>query len=567
VFFGFYYRYHLIYQEQFQLFLFTSDYMAETTQRIGGLAEYVARFLTQFYHTPWLGALIIAVLLTLLQRLIEGAARAMGAKETARAPLSFVPSLAYWALLCDEHYMLTGVVALVVVLSACRFGLSIRQAGPRMVYELLMIPALYALTGGTALVFALLCVLSETRNGTLGGRRRALFAVAAGALLLLAPLAARQVFTQYPLAKLWTGANYYRFPTVFPFPLLLLWLSIPAVTLCLLSGRERKGRKGWIGAALLTAGLVPATAYGVARMSDWKKEEVMQYDYYVRTGQWERIVHLADRKQPMSPLSVSFLNLALCKQGMMGDRMFHYFQNGPEGLLPSFTRDFSAPMMAGEIYYHLGFINTAQRYAFEAMEAIPDFQRSARAVKRLAETNLLNGHYEVARKYLRLLQQTLYYRSWATETLASLADEKRIEAHPEWATLRKYRTKTDFLFSEEEKDMMLGILLQQDLSNRPAYEYLMAYCLLTKDLEHFYRYYPLGDGIRYRTIPESYAEALIYVWTQRYGTTDDLPYPVGDAVKRRVMEYRRIWVNYPNAEPMLRGAFASTYWYYLHFRK
>ena len=32
---------------------------------------------------------------------------------------------------------------------------------------------------------------------------------------------------------------------------------------------------------------------------------------------------------------------------------------------------------------------------------------------------------------------------------------------------------------------MLGILIQQEPTNRMAYEYLMAYYLLKKDLQHF----------------------------------------------------------------------------------
>jgi hypothetical protein len=562
-FFGCFYRYHLVYQEQYQLFLFTSEYMMETTHRPGGLAEYVARFLTQFYYHPWLGALLIACLLTLMQRQILSITRLMGGGQpgSLALALSFAPSLFYWVLLCDEHYMLTGVVALLLVLPAFRVGLSVRPMPLRIAYWLLMLPMLYCLAGGAAVVFGLLCLVEEGRREELSVRGRLFFSLACVVLALLTPLVARQFFVQYPLAKLWTGANYYRFPTIFPFTLLLLWLLIPAVVV---AGRRIAARTGWQVVAFALP--VMLALYGITQTADWKKEEVMRYDYCVRTRQWGEIVRLADLTPPASPLSVAFLNLALCKQGLMAERMFHYFQNGPEGLLPSFMRDFSSPMMAGEVYYHLGFINAAQRFAFEAMEAIPDTQKSARAIKRLAETNLLNGHHEVAKKYIHLLQHTLYHRRWANEALACLTDEKRMEAHTEWTELRKYRTQTDFLFSEQEKDMMLGILLQQAPDNRFAYEYLMAYCLLTKDLEHFYQYYPLGK-IGYRTTPKSYQEALIYIWGLMNPTTANIPYPVSEEVKRRTLEYRNIYVNRPNAEPFLRKQFADTYWYYFHFRK
>jgi hypothetical protein len=567
LFFGYFYRYHLAYQEQYQMFLFTTDYMADTLCRPGGAAEYTARFLTQFYYYPWLGALIVASLLTLMQRQALSALRHTGGRKALWEALSFVPSLAYWILLCDENCMLTGVVSLVGALAAFRGGCAIRSGALRRGYALAMIPALYVLTGGTALVFALLCIVQETAKGRGGVVRQFAFVAGCVLLLVLTPLLARYVFTQYPLAKLWTGANFHRFPVIFPFPLLLLWLSVPGLAVLYRRLPAGKGRTAAAPAWGLFALLALPAAWGLSRAADWGKEEVLAYDYCVRTGRWERIVRMAGRKAPQSPLSVAFLNLSLCRQGAMADRMFRYYQNGPEGLLPSFVRDFNLPMMAGEIYFHLGFVNTAQRFTFEAMEAIPDFQRSSRGIRRLAETNLLNGHGEVARKYLRLLQHTLFHRRWATRTLACLSDEQRIDANPEWAWIRKYRTKTDFFFSEKEKDMMLGLLLEQDLSNRPAYEYLLAYCLLTKDLKHFHRYYPLGESIPYRAIPVSYQEALVYIWGLSHETMDGIPYPVSDGVKRRVEEYRRIYVNYAGAEQMLRTRFADTYWYYFHFRK
>ena len=70
-------------------------------------------------------------------------------------------------------------------------------------------------------------------------------------------------------------------------------------------------------------------------------------------------------------------------------------------------------------------INTAQRFTFEAMESIPNFNKSSRCFKRLAETNLINGQYEVAAKYLRALRKTLFYKDWAEEAMTYLYDEEK----------------------------------------------------------------------------------------------------------------------------------------------
>ena len=292
----------------------------------------------------------------------------------------------------------------------------------------------------------------------------------------------------------------------------------------------------------------------------------MAYDYYSRMKNWDKIIAMADRKSPALPMTVTSLNLALYKTGQLPDRMFNYLQNGPEGLLPTFRIDFMIPMVGGEAYWHLGFVNTAQRFVFEAMEALPDHQKSARAIKRLTETNIVNGYYEVAAKYLFLLEKTLFYRKWARETRTYLYDEAKIDAHREWGEIRRFRTQDDFFFSEEERDMMLGILFQQRRDHRMAYEYLMAYTLLTKDLDAFLDYMYLQKDIAYYEIPRSWQEALVYLWGLSNSNMDDIPFPISNAVKQDVNDYARIYTSMQSPEPALRRLFSKTYWYYLHFR-
>ena len=566
-FFTHYYPYHLAFQEQFQLFLFTPGYLAETVSKPGGPAEYIARFLTQFYYVPWQGAVIIAFLLTALQRLLLRISRAFGGRA-GLFPLSFIPSLVYWALLCDENYMPAGLVSLVAAALAVRAYIAVEAKALRAACLFPAIILAYWFAGGACLVLVLLCIFWEIRKGAYG--RRQVAGLALGCLLLAVslPLAAKALVPQYPLSKLCTGGGYYRFQSVFPSAVLLLWALaslLPVLPRCLPAASGV--RAVWAEAAVVSAVLAAAAWQGISGMCDWKKEEVMACDYYACRRQWGGIIRMADRKSPAAPLSVALLNLSLCKEGRMADDMFRYFQNGTEGLLPSFVRDFTTPLIAGEVYYHLGFINTARRFAFEAMEAIPDFQKSARAVKRLAETSLINGEYAVARKYLQLLCRTLYYSKWAAQALEALEDEEKIAANPEWNTLRACRTRTDFLFSEQEKDQMLGLLLEQNPANRMAYEYLMAWCLLAKDLQRFYSYYPLGKGIACRQIPRSYQEALIYLWGLSNNDPLTIPCPVSNEVKQSVLEYGKIYTTRRHPEPELRGRYAGTYWYYLHFRK
>lgn len=561
--------YHVVYQEQYQLFLFTEEYLAEMLSKPGGLADYLAAFCTQFLLDPLAGAAVITAFLCLLQRMTWRVTFRMVADDRWYAS-SFIPPLIYLYLMCDENYLLTGLVAPSIALFFFFVYVELEGNG-RLWFYLALVPFLYILVGASAWVFALVCLVWDKR---VGGRTWGF--VTLGILWLLVwlvwfPYHLSGGGVPYPASRLWMGADFYRFPLLgFSVPVVLYLLSYVAVPWLASIPLRRPTALGlkldFPIALLLYLAVVGGGGAIIYRATNWQKEAVMAYDYHTLHREWDKVIALADRRTPDSPLTVACLNLALCKEGMMPERMFHYYQNGTEGLLPTFTKDFTAPMVAAEVYYHIGFINTAQRFVFEAMECIPNQAKSSRALRRLVETNLVNGEYAVARKYLHILRHTLFHRQWAEKVLEALDGGIPMSCDPEWAELRRYRTKADYLYSEKEPDMMLGFTFQQDSTNRVAYEYLMAVCLLRKDLPSFLKYYPLGKSIGYKQIPRSYQEALIYAWGLTHKDMDGIPYPIHPSVRRAVEDYGRTYTTQRNAEPMLRSRYAGTYWYYLHYR-
>jgi len=568
IFFGIFYRHHLHYHEQMQLFLNTSDFLKEQASLPGGLAGYMSSFIIQFFYESMLGAFLIAVLLVLLQRLVLDAANHV-ARKPIYGMLTCLPSIGYAILLCNEDFLLSGLFALLFALGAVAFYNRIKSFPVRMIFLLLMIPMLYWLVGFGSIVFPLLALSTEWIRRERENTNWLTGITGVSVLLLIGtPLIAKALVLQYPLNNFWLAGNYSRFSGllhVFYLGVMLLTLFIPILFRWLPEQPDKKKRRLYKGGQLvLLSGFV---IWGVVSIADWNKEEVMAYDYYSRMQKWNQIVAMADKKVPQGPLTVSILNLALNRSGYMPDYMFTYFQNGPEGLLPSFQKDFVLPTIVGEIYYHLGLVNTAQHFAFEAMEAIPDFKKSVRSIKRLAETNLINGQYAVAAKYLNILQHTFAYKKWASEAITYLGDEERINAHPEWGQLRRYRPQNDFLFSESEKDQMIGILFQHDPTNHMAYEYLLAYTLLNKDLQHFFQYYGMGEGkLTYRVLPKSYQEALALIWSAS-GNLQEIPPQIDRSVIERLNTFQTLHKNQGNAEVMLKDQFSDTYWYYFYYRR
>lgn len=540
LFWRFRYPFVLSYQEQLQLFLFDSDYFWERMAEPGGFARYVAEFLTQFYNNVTAGALILAVMYMLVQRLSWRLMR-----TDAHYAWSFVPVVLLWHAMGDESILPTYVVALMLTilvtwLMAKRFwawGYETAMLVRKLKVMLVLVPLMYWLVGPMVLLMAMFLM--------------PLAVVYAFALMLLSAH-----YLPFPTSRVMIGISYYRFPdtlTLMPVVVpVVLWLIANFVRLLPRSIR-------WMNMSIAALVLTGIGAVVLGWGYEARKYELIKYDYLVRIGDWRGIIAQAEKKMPDLPMSVSATNLALAMTDQLGDRAFDFYQRGTEGLLPKFERNFATAQLTGEIYFHLGLVNTAQRFAFEAMEAIPNYNKSTRVVKRLAETNLINGQYKVAEKYLRMLEKTVFYRRWAQRTLAMLGDEDAINRHPLYGSLRQCRLQEDFLFSDRELDKICGQLFMQNHQNRMAAQYLLMMPLLDKDLARFMQYAQYVQGkIQYD--PRSSQEAIAFAFMQqRRQPPQGL---VSQLVLQQMNDFARTYSSGGKDAPGLER-FRNTVWYYL----
>lgn len=474
LFFGLAYPHHLHYQEQFQMFLFDSNYVFDIIKMPGGVADFLGRFCTQFFLYAWVGAFIVALLLTAIQvlmlRLVDWG-KLYG--------LSFIPSFLLWMFLLDENALLSGVCAVLLCLLASCFWDKIPNGWLRNSLLIIAIPSLYWMVGPVCILFFLLQVFRAKQPAWHYGLILLLIAMP----ILLAHYLPVQVH------NLWYSTHYHRYPTVFPMMLWIAALSIFLLSLLIRLLRIKIDISGrGVVANIIFVAVAVCMGTVVWKNSNFKAEKVMQYDFMARHQQWNRILETISKEKPNNQIGVTVQNLALAMRGQLVAHGGEYNQNGLLGLLPEVQRDATSSLPTSEALYQLGMVYAAQRTVFEAQEAILDFQKSARCYKRLAETNLIIGSYEVSRKYLLALQKTLFYKDFANETLQLLGNEEAIAKHPEYGHLRKMVYDKDFYFSDQVTPQMLQDLYLSNTDNRLAYEYMMASFLLTGDKESFYNF-------------------------------------------------------------------------------
>lgn len=560
----------LCFQEQYQMFLFDIGYFLERIVLPGGLADYISEFLVQFYYMPVLGGTIIALLLMSIQAISWGLMKQYGMKAVFPGYLlSFVPSIVLWCAMGDQNLLLSFVVALSGALLMGWIHNRFHNRLVKVVFELVSTALVYWFLGPVVFLYAALMIGDTLMKGKQNGH--ILSSLGYSACLLILTVAWILLTTQslqYPLYRIFSGLNYYRYPgTVSPLPLgVMIWTVVVVFFGMVPDGHAwiKKLQKSKVVMVLAYVLVIVASWFGIKASFDEMTYDLIDYDFLVRTEQWDKIIEKAEKKPATTPLSVSCVNLALSQKGMLADRLFEFYQNGGEGLFPTFTRDMISPVSTAEIFFRLGMVNDAERYMFEAQEAIPNHRKSARLTRRIIECEIINGNYQVAAKLLRRLQKTLFYSNWANQTMALLGNEKAINQHPIYGKLRKYREKKqDFLFSDREMDQMLGLLFLNDNHNRMAYEYLMCYELLQRDLEKFVQYYPLGRFVGYDHIPRSFQEILIGNWMKTHSDPRTIPYSVDAQNVNNTLNFIQLYMQNPKNPQLGQQPYVSNAWHYV----
>ena len=560
----------LCFQEQYQMFLFDIGYFLERIVLPGGLADYISEFFVQFYYMPVLGGTIIALLLMSIQAISWGLMKQYGMKAVFPGYLlSFVPSIVLWCAMGDQNLLLSFVVALSGALLMGWIHNRFHNRLVKVVFELVSTALVYWFLGPVVFLYAALMIGDTLMKGKQNGH--ILSSLGYSACLLILTVAWILLTTQslqYPLYRIFSGLNYYRYPgTVSPLPLgVMIWTVVVVFFGMVPDGHAwiKKLQQSKVVMVLAYVLVIVASWFGIKASFDAMTYDLIDYDFLVRTEQWDKIIEKAEKKPATTPLGVSCVNLALSQKGMLADRLFEFYQNGGEGLFPTFTRDMISPVSTAEIFFRLGMVNDAERYMFEAQEAIPNYRKSARLTRRIIECEIINGNYQVAAKLLRRLQKTLFYSNWANQMMALLGNEKAINQHPIYGKLRKYREKKqDFLFSDREMDQMLGLLFLNDNHNRMAYEYLMCYELLQRDLEKFVQYYPLGRFVGYDHIPRSFQEILIGNWMKTHSDPRTIPYSVDAQNVNNTLNFIQLYMQNPKDPQLGQQPYVSNAWHYV----
>lgn len=228
----------------------------------------------------------------------------------------------------------------------------------------------------------------------------------------------------------------------------------------------------------------------------------------VADEEWTSIVeHYSNSDDEMRIIDVCWQNIALAETGQLADSAFYFKQAGSSGLIPDWDWDTVTGNLLSRLAYSMGHIAMAQKMAFEA-NVSSDSSYDPEAVRMLVRTNLIYGAWEVAGKYISLLEKDRNYSDWASRQRTFLHNDEAIDNDPEYGLKRKCVPCDDFVSGSTIDTDDLKKIIRANPAHRNTIQYLGLVYLTDCDFESFRGLLDEFYGTdALPELPESFAEA------------------------------------------------------------
>ena len=552
------------------LFLCSTLFFQEQLVVPGGLLTWVGTWFTQFLYYPWLGMLLLCGWWLLLMTIIQRAFRI----PDRWAIVMLIPvaillltnmDLGYWIYMLKlrGHFFVTtiGTTAVAALLWAFRI---VATKGNSQLFmfrsSLFMVLASvlgYPLMGIYGLAAALLMGiwswrLSATRTGAVVNTVVALLSVIAVPLFCY-----RFIYYQINLANIFWAELPLFFITeeyhtyYIPYYILALFFVILCATY-----REDNGQ--WIidnGKLkklyyLLCQAVIAILLVGCV-YTFWMKDENFHHElamqHRIANCDWTGVLEEAAKQQDEPTRAIVMMrNLALSRLGKQGDDMFLY-KNGSKAYAAPFGMRLM--LVAGPlIYYQYGMLNYCNRLC---MEMGVEFGFRTEDYQLLVNCALLEGDKPLARKYIDILKQTLFYSDWAEQAETLLDHPDLIAKDAEREPITHMLHYNDYLGGDGgyTEDFLMRRLARSTYTDDPVFqEQALLATLWTKDIQQFWRHF--NDYVRLHPqgrIPRYYQEAA-YLYGKITEQVDVDRMPFDASIKDSFERFMTSASNYDNQE-------------------
>ena len=497
-----------------QFFRFSGEYIAGYFHKPASFSCLIGDFLTQFYFLKAGGAIIITGCLFLLWYLIDWVISSLSSWK-----YSYLMSLLATALITGFHftivYPLAATISLILALAAFRFYTTLKILTTRIISGIILVPLIYMAAGIAVYLFLLVVLLYELKLKQIKGWLEWTYRFILVIIVLIIPFSLRTLYYLTP------GQAY-------KYPISELTLPVP----------------------------------------NFMFETLFSLDCEWYFNHPEKTIELAQKAPVKTRYVIYYYNLASAALNKLPENLLSFDQMGLDGMFIPFNEEtnYLNLLYGNEVYYFIGDINASQHYALMANTFSPKCEGS-RMIRRLTETNIINGDYTVAEKYLKMLKQTLFYRRWAKKMEPFLYNDELCNRTPWIAGKRAIMPLTDHIKANPNAFVnSLYFLLDDHPDNQAALNYLLSISLLYKDIDSFYkalttyRYFNAGFYL-----PKLYQEALLIYYDIHKNDKNIKRFLLSKEVIRQSGLFKEKYQWSQGDQRAMKKDFGNTYWFYLRY--
>ena len=575
----------VLFMAQAKNFFTTNDvFLAECMRLPGGFISWLASFLTQFFYHPWLG---VAIMVSLWIASMWISKVAFKVKSSWMAVLA-IPVICLLVSTIDTGYWLYyqkqigywfyGTVGYFFTTVLVLFHSLLKKRMDRLITTFL-ITLTYPFLGWytlLALVYISFIALTQWRKEKSMFYRIGLPVLSLG-LALLIPLVCYHLYADIRSEDVWTvglpvfaaDALVSQTPAI-PFYVLSF---VPILFPFLPRGIRRQG------IICVVTIVVLAGCYWWVEKSDFKN-----YNYHAEMrmyraadeGNWDALLdEMGNIPGNASRQMVLLKNVALLNKGEMGTKMFKYNNmseeptNGFDTLHVHLVQT-SAPL----IYYYHGKTNFASRWC---IENTVEYGSSFDDLKVLARCALIGGEMDLARKYLAILQTSIYYREWADRLMPIVNRPSLIKKYHEFDTVRELYDHMGSVLDGDNGYPELYLL--QYFSNtmnkdsKLLQELTLNYALVQKDIQLFWpRFFLYATLHEKESMPVHYQEAAILYGNLEMNNVDISHMPFDEDVRTRFQNFQQMsqsllgtGMKVPEVGEAMKSTHGGTFWWFYFF--
>lgn len=528
-------------------FCYDNTFRGVCMHRPGGFISWVSCFFTQFFFYPKLGSAIMVafwVAILWLNKFVFRVKMAWMAVLAIPAVCLLVSTIdtGYWLYYIKQTgYWFYGTVGFFFTLLLTLFYSFFKKKSDRIIVTLL-IALTYPFLGWytlLALLYVTMIALSRQRaNDSLVGK--ILLPVLPLVLIGFTPYLCYNLYSSTRIEDMWiTGFPIFESNDMISFTPSIPFVVLAAVPLLFpFLPKKVENSTGMTWTVSLVTIIVMVLSYLWIDKSDFQN-----YNYHAEMRMyraaeeqdWDKVLdEMGNIPGNASREMVLLKNIALLNKGEMGTKMFRYNNmgepptNGFDTLRVHMVQT-AAPL----IYYYHGKTNFSLRWSIEnSVEFGYDYDH----LKNLARCALVNGEMDMARRYLTMLQNTLYYRDWAEHLMPITKNPELIKKYHEFDNVRELYNHMGTVLDGDNGlcEMYLLTYFSQTMNkdSKLLQELTLNYALIQKDIQlfwpRFFLYAQLHIG---EPMPIHYQEAALLYGNLEPESADISTMPFQDEVK------------------------------------